>query len=81
MSAVNRNSFATKLIRQFVGLVDIIYGAVFGEIDGLADRRVAVLLKGSLHSDVPFGGDVIGGFENFSDFFGDFGDFLDTAGF
>ena len=81
VSAINRNSFTAKLISQFVGLIDSGDGGLFAEIYGLADCCVTVLLKGRLHSDVPFRLDVVGASEDFPELGGDFADFLDTAGF
>jgi len=80
LAAVDGNSFAAKLIGQFVGLVDGGRGGFFTEIYGLADGCVAVLLKGCLHSHMPFGLDIVSAFEDFADFGGNFGVSLDAAG-
>ena len=69
--AVYRNSFATKVIREPVGLVNAGYFGLFGEVYRLTDGCVAVLLECGLHTNVPFGADVVGAFENFADFSGD----------
>ncbi len=68
VSAINRNSFTAKLICQFVGLIDSGDGGLFAEIYGLADRCVTVLLKGSLHPDMPLWLDVVGAPEDAADF-------------
>jgi len=80
-SAINRNSFAAKLIGQFVGLIDGGDCGLFAEVYRLADRSVAVLLEGRLHLNMPLRLDVVGAFEDFTDFGRDLGHFLDTAGF
>ena len=54
-STIYRNSFAAKTIRKSICLIDAGGPGLFGEIDGLADGGVAVLLKGGLHPDMPFG--------------------------
>ena len=70
-SAVYRNSFAAKVIRKPIGLVHTGYIGLFGEVYRLAHRRVTVLLEAGLHTDMPFRGDIVGAFEDFSDFSGD----------
>ena len=69
--AVYRNSFAAKVIREPVGLVNAGGFGLFGEVYRLADGCVAVFLECGLHTNVPFGADVIGAFEDFADFSGD----------
>ncbi len=81
VSAINRNPFTAKLIGQFVGLIDGGDGGLFAEIYGLTDRCVIVLLEGRLHSDMPFGLDVVGTSEDFPYAGGNFADFLNAAGF
>ena len=80
-SAVYRNSFAAKVIREPIGLVHAGYFGLLGEVYRLAHRRVTVLLEAGLHTDMPFRGDVISAFEDFSDFSGNRGYCLNTAGF
>lgn len=70
-SAVYRNSFATKVIREPVGFVNAGDFGLFGEVYRLADGCIAVLLECGLHTNVPFRADVIGAFEDFADFSGD----------
>ena len=79
-SAVYRNSFAAKMIREPIGIVHAGYIGLLGEVYRLAHRRVAVLLECGLHTDMPFGADVIGAFEDFSDFGGNRGYCLNAAG-
>ena len=76
---INRNSFASKLISQFIGLIDISFCNVFGEVYGLADRCVAVLLKDGLHANMPFRADIVGTFEDFTNLEGYFRYFLNAA--
>ena len=42
-----------------------------GEVDGLGDTVIGILLKGRLHPDMPFGCDLVGGDENPLDVVGD----------
>jgi len=79
--AINGDSFATKSICQFIGLVNGGDGGLFAEVNGFADRCVAVLLKGGLHLNMPFGLNIVSGFEDPSYFGRDLGDFLYGAGF
>ncbi len=81
VAAIDRNSFAAKLIGKSVGLIDSGHRSLFAEVYGLADRGVTVLLKSGLHSNVPFRLDIVGTFENFAESGVDCGDFLNTAGF
>ena len=78
-SAVYRNSFAAKVIRETVGLVNAGGFGFFSEVYRLTDGCVAVLLECGLHTNVPFGADIIGTFEDFADFSGDRGYCLNTA--
>jgi len=77
--AVNRNSFAVKLIGQFIGLINGRNRRLFGEIYGLADRRVTVLLKCRLHPDMPLGPDIIRTSENSPNFGWNLRNVLNTA--
>ncbi len=43
--AVDRHALAVELVRQPVDLLDVLLGRVVGEVAGLADRRVVVLLE------------------------------------
>ena len=70
-SAIYRNPFAAKAIREPIGLVYAGYFGLLGEVYRFAHRRVAVLLKPGLHTDMPFRADIVGAFEDFSDFGGD----------
>ena len=79
-SAIYRNSFAAKVIREPIGLVHAGCFGFFGEVYCLADGRVAVLLEAGLHADMPFRADVVGTFEDFADFSGNRGYCLNTAG-
>ena len=78
--AIDGNSFTALFVGQFIGLIDRRYSSFFAEIDGLAYRCIAVLLKGSLHPDMPFRLDIIGTSEDSSYSSGYLGDFLYTAG-
>ena len=51
-------------IGQQVDLLDVVGGGVVGEVDGLGDGVVGVLLEGRLQPDVPLGRDVVGGGEH-----------------
>ena len=62
--AIHRDALAVELVRQPVDLLDVLLGGVVGEVGGLGDRRVAVLLEGGLHPDVPLGRDVVRGDEH-----------------
>ena len=79
--AVNRNSFAVKMIRQPIRLIHARLLCPFGEIYRLADRGIAVFLEAGLHTDVPLRRNIIGAFENITDFSGNLAHFLNTAGF
>lgn len=79
-SAVYRNSFAAKVIRETVGLVNAGGFGFFSEVYRLTDGCVAVLLECGLHANVPFRADVIGAFEDFADFSGNRRYCLNTAG-
>ena len=81
VSAVDGNTLTAELKGKFVCLIDVCCCGVFAEVYGLTDRCVAVLLEGSLHSDVPFGLDIIGAFEDLADFGWYLSHFLNTAGF
>ena len=77
--AVYRNSFAAKVIRKPVGLVNAGDFGLFSEVYRLAYSGIAVLLECGLHTNVPFGADIIGALENFADFSGNRGYCLNTA--
>jgi hypothetical protein len=68
------------MIGQFIGLIDRCNGGFLREIYGLADRCVAVPLKGGLHPNVPLRLDIVSTFENFAYFGWYLMDFLDAAG-
>ena len=78
--AINRNSFAAKVIREPVCLIHAGDHSSFGKIYRFTDRGVAVLLKGRLHTNVPFRRDIIGAFEDPANFGRDLGHLLNTAG-
>ena len=61
--AIDRDAFATELVGELIGALDVVWCGVAPEVDGLADGGVDVALEGGLHPDV--GGDVdfVGGGE------------------
>src|ERR1043165_9309960 len=71
--AVDRDAFATELVGELIGALDVLWSGVAPEVDGLADGGVDVALEGGLHPDV--GGDVdfVGGGEHALDVVGDVG--------
>src|ERR1051325_3943294 len=77
--AVDRDAFATELVGELIGALDVLWSGVAPEVDGLADGGVDVALEGGLHPDV--GGDVdfVGGGEHALDVIGDVGAAADTA--
>ena len=77
--AINRNSFATELIGHFIGLIDSGNRRFFVEVDGLADRGIAMLLKSRLHPNVPLRLDIVGSSEYPAYIGGNSGYFLNTA--
>src|SRR5581483_10303766 len=72
--AVDGDALAARVVGQEVGLLHVGLGGVLGEVDGLADRGVHVLLEGRLHLHVPLGADVHGGGEDLLPLGGDLGE-------
>ena len=79
--AVDCNSFTAKAIGEFIGSVYGVYCGFLTQVDGLADRGVAVLLKSRLHSDMPLRRDVVGALEDFADRRREIDELLNAAGF
>ena len=68
--AVDGDALAVEFMRQVVDLAHVLLGGVVGQVDGLGDGVVGVLLEGGLHADVPLRGHVVGGHEDLLDIFG-----------
>ncbi len=56
---VDGDALAAQLPGQHIGVGDIFFGGVFGEVDGLGERVVDKGLQGGLHAHVLLGGDVL----------------------
>src|ERR1700730_13485016 len=61
----NRDTFAPSLKRELIGIGNGVGTHRVQKIDGLADGRVRVELKGCLHSNVPFGRNLVSCSEEF----------------
>src|SRR4029077_18595769 len=61
--AVDSDTLALHIIRELVDLANVINSRGVREISSLGNGRVAVLLEGSLHLDVPLGSDRFRGDE------------------
>src|SRR6266481_6183771 len=57
--AKHRNTFATALKRQTIGVRDVARFCVVGQVNRLTHRRVDMPLKCRLDLDVPFGSDLV----------------------
>jgi len=80
-SAIDCDALAAEAVGRFVGLFHGGAGCVFGEVYGLADGSVAMVLEGGLHFDVPIGPNIVCASENPADSRGDCRDSLNGAGF
>lgn len=70
--AIDGQPFAAEFIAEHVSGADIFPGGEGRQVDGLADRGVdPIFLKDTLHADVLFRADILGGPENFLPVFGD----------
>src|SRR5262249_55981495 len=56
---IHRDAFAIHVVRELVDLPHVVDRGRVREVRRFADGRVAVLLKGRLHLDVPFGRDLV----------------------
>ena len=81
MPSVDCDSLAAVLISHFVGLVHIGCGGILRQIYSFTDRGITMLLKCSLHPNVPLRLDIVGALEDFADFGGYSPAFLDASGF
>ncbi len=79
--AVDCDSFAAKLICKLIGVFHVAGRGFFSEIYGFTYGGITVLLEGGLHTDVPFGLNIVGAFEDTPDFGRDFGKGLYAADF
>src|SRR5262245_25214098 len=77
--AVDRDAFATELVGELIGALDVLWRGVAPEVDGLADGGVDVALEGGLHPDVSCDRDFVGGGEHALDVVGDVGAAADAA--
>ena len=62
--AVDGDPLDPQLVGQQVDALDILGAGLVGEVDGLGDRVVDVVLEGRLHADMPLGRHVVGGHEH-----------------
>src|SRR5207244_12016201 len=62
--AVARDAFAVEVEREEIGLLHVLDGGRARKVDRLRDRGVAPILERSLHANVPFRRDVVGGGED-----------------
>ncbi len=77
--AVDSDAFAVQLVGQVVNPLDVSNGGRAREIDGLADRGVAMLLKSGLHAHVPFRRNIVGAHKHPANVLGHLGDARERA--
>ena len=75
---IHGDPLATQLVRECVRSFDVGSRRVAAQVDGLADGGVDVALEGSLHLDVRGDVDLVSGWEDALDIFGDVSPVLQT---
>ena len=75
--SVDRYSLATQLVGRQIDFLHIIHRGLVREIDRLGNRVVRILLKSTLHPDVVFRKNIVGGHEEFSEIFRNLGEMIE----